>query len=214
MNLNKIQTLIDGDWQYAKLARETCVAGNWKSFIEKTEAKPFFLNFFAANSFKKCLNRCIELFEEPIETTMKIIPIWIGDNPDDMESNDWYIGHVAKVGPDECYKIETSPVSDDAEIDIMSVVTCKVRIWKVGYLVKSQYYAESIDLEIRDFTYGVLKGEVIEVLEIEAEDRNENVKRPTEGIAPFSYKYLPRVKNIGNELKEEIKKLNLVHDEV
>jgi hypothetical protein len=100
--------------------------------------------------------------------------------------------------------IETSPILEDSEIFVESVLKCKVLIWEVGLIVKSSAYAPSIPLEIRGMPYGVLHNEVIELdgnLEVE---QLETIPKPSVEIAPFSLNILPRVKNLPEHIEREI----------
>src|SRR6185436_9934442 len=116
-----------------------------------------------------------------------LIPVWVGDNPDDEPYNDWERSYAIKIGNQPVSITDSASATKYAKALSGSVITLKVNSWNVGILVESRYYSPEIQLAKRGIPYGVLQSQVIEIEEILKEENHELIPKPKEEILPFSF---------------------------
>ena len=79
-------------------------------------------------------------------------------------------------------------------------------------MVLTRGYSPEIALELRAGDFGVLKGEVVEVLEASAQP-GDPLERPTLEVPPFASWYEPRVSGLPADVVQAIRRLSISTDE-
>lgn len=152
------------------------------------------------------------MFEGPQEATVRLIPVWAGDVPDEVPAATWYAVHAVEGVGEPLVIIERGEYLADASQRLDCVVDCRARRWRVGHVVETRSYSPEIELALRAGEHGVLENVIYELLSVEPKE-DVALARPTLVVPAFSVWFEPRVAGLPNELVRAIRNLSITTDE-
>lgn len=206
-----VQQLVDGKWRHVPKARAACASGAaaLTRFVDETApAAPILIG---RSAHRACRDAAIAAFTGPRLVTIDLVPVWVGDNEGEEASPQWYCAHAMRVGDGDWGVLETGPIVEDAAPALTSVANARARMWTVGSVVLSQYYAPGIALLQRKGSFGAVASDIFEVLEVTTTP-GESLERPTLDVPPFSHWVAPRVSGLPDTCLEALRKLSFTAD--
>jgi hypothetical protein len=204
------QAIIDGPWQHKARALDACRRGTWAAFVAATAPpRPALLGRWSHGA---CVRHAATMFAGPRRVAIDLIPVWAGGGEDEVPSTDWHVAHARCIDGGALCICETGPVDRDADPCLDLRVSCQARRWEVGHVVQTRHYSPEIPLALRRGELGVMAGEILEVIELEARPGTP-LPRPISEVPPFCSWYEPRVAGLPDSLVSAIRRLSITVDE-
>lgn len=191
------QRIVDGPFRHAADGRAAAVAREWPAFARRiAPARPLVLR----GDWSACVEFAAGLYRGPAHVIATIVPVW-ACSAAEVESLEWVKVHAIVVD-DAPYIAETGPYFFQQDGPVISeLVEFEARRYEVGYVVRSESYAPSIELALRRGAFGVVATNMIVLDRIRAaSDRAPSAGSPLPPpdleVRPFSTRFEVRVAGV------------------
>jgi hypothetical protein len=183
------QRILSGPWRHAEGALAACARGAWPAFARSiAPARPLLAGRF---DHARCLALAERAPDDPVEATIKLVPLW-ACSTEDAPSSEWVAVHgVGEEGRPLVIQ-EIGPFLDDASPRADALWECRVRRWTAATVVESRAYAPGIELLLRAGPFAVLALDLVLVLDVR-ERATTPLPRPSDEVPMFATWVRPRV---------------------